>query len=106
MQTNSFIYPAKIGLATLTCALAVPVAEVGIDIMPSKNIELNIQPFAQQLGEHFSNYTYSVITEDSLEILRKLGIIQKFASKLLKESIDLEPHVAKVINKNFRTLIS
>lgn len=48
---------------------------------------------------------YYLTFDDTLEFIRARNILHKFATNLLGKSEDINPAIAKIINKNFSKLL-
>jgi hypothetical protein len=90
--------------AATTAILSLPFyTESGI--IPSKFHEIKNDVAIYDSGKSSINsYPYYKINTNN-ELMVGLEILNKFVARVLKESEELEPHIAKLINKHFWKLV-
>ena len=88
--------------ATATVLLIAGLAE-NKQLTPSEIHDLNMDHDKKSWDEYTHTPYYTIMQND--QTIKQIMTIHKFASNLISKSENLDPSIAKIINKNFSKLL-
>jgi hypothetical protein len=94
---------AKISYAIAPLSTAILLCGAGIEAMDTQVVPMNL-PALREFYTKDSN-PYLQITFDGIKDINRMRTLQRFASELLNNTVDLEPDIIAMVDRKFWELI-